>query len=196
MHSKEKITGLILAGGRGSRMGNADKGLQVFNGKPLIAHVIHRFSPQVASVIINANRNLEIYSQFGCPVVPDEIDGFLGPLAGLQSGLHHCSTPYLATVPCDTPFLPEDLVARLWESLMAHNADIAIAVSGHDLARRTQPVFSLMNAAVLPHLKAYLDAGNRKVQAWQEMLRKVDVVFEEDAPFRNFNTLDDLRTGV
>lgn len=192
MLSKDQITGLILAGGRGSRMGHADKGLQLFDGKPLIEHVIQRFSPQVGATILNANRNLEAYQRLGLPVWSDELSGFAGPLAGLQTGLRHCTTPYLATVPCDTPFLPENLVARLSESLVAADADVAIAVSGTGEHRRTQPVFSLMKASLLPHLNAYLDAGNRKVQAWHDLLKKVDVVFEDDAPFRNFNTLDEL----
>ncbi len=193
MLTKDQITGLILAGGRGSRMDHADKGLQRFDGKPLIAHVIERFAPQVGTTILNANRNLEVYRQFGLPVWSDELSGFAGPLAGLQTGLRHCTTPYLATVPCDTPFLPDDLIVRLSNALVAADADVAMAVSGLGAHRRTQPVFSLLKTSLLPHLNAYLDAGNRKVQTWHDLLKKVEVVFEDDTSFRNFNTLDDLR---
>ena len=196
MPNQDQITGFILAGGRGARMGHADKGLQRFNGKPLIAHVIERFAPQVSTLVINANRNQESYRQWGWPVCSDDLRGFEGPLAGLQTGLRHCTTPYLATVPCDSPFLPADLVARLSAALTETDADIAIAVSGSSERRRTQPVFCLMKTAVLPSLNVYLEAGHRKVQDWHALLNKVDVIFEDEAPFRNFNTLDDLHNST
>src|SRR6478735_5870112 len=107
------ITGLVLAGGQGSRMGGVDKGLQPFRGRPMVAHVIERLAPQVHSILVNANRNPEAYAEFGHRVVSDEIEGFAGPLAGFERGLAHATTPFLVTVPCDSPFLPTDLVERL-----------------------------------------------------------------------------------
>ena len=108
-----KITGLILAGGRGSRMGSVDKGLQPFKGTPMVAHVLARFQPQVDEILINANRSIDEYSAFGYRVIADAIDGYAGPLAGLHIGMTHASHPLVATVPCDSPFLPLDLIARL-----------------------------------------------------------------------------------
>lgn len=195
MPSKNPITGLVLAGGRGSRMENIDKGLQLFDGKPLIVHVIQRFAPQVDKLIISANRNLEIYRQFDAPVYLDELSGFVGPLAGLQTGLRHCHTPFLAAVPCDAPFLPHDLIARLGDALTAQNADLAFAVTGKGEMRRAQPVFTLLKTSLLPHLTAYLEAGHRKVQAWHASLKVVEVYFENESDFRNINTLEDLHNA-
>lgn len=124
------VTGLILAGGRGSRMGSVDKGLQPFRGVPLVLHVLQRITPQVAHVMINANRNLPAYRTLCDTVVPDQIDGFPGPLAGLQVGLSHCRTRYLVSVPCDAPFLPADLVVRLADGLRENDVDVAVAVTG------------------------------------------------------------------
>ncbi|MFY8064195.1 MAG: molybdenum cofactor guanylyltransferase MobA, partial [Usitatibacteraceae bacterium] len=129
MIAREHITGLVLAGGRGSRMGEVDKGLQVFRGKPMVAHVIERFAPQVGGLLINANRNQETYASYGYDVVVDDIPGFAGPLAGLHIGMHRATTPYIVTAPCDSPFLPLDLVARLTSSLEAEGADLAVAKS-------------------------------------------------------------------
>jgi molybdopterin-guanine dinucleotide biosynthesis protein A len=191
------VTGLILAGGRGSRMGNIDKGLQAFRGGTMLSHVMARLAPQVGTLIINANQNLARHQQLGVPVWPDALDGFAGPLAGLQTGLMHCDTPYLVTAPCDSPFLPEDLVARLAAALMAQDADVAVAVTldGQDgsLRRQAQPVFCLVKTSLLPHLSHYLGTGGRKIAAWYATLKVAEALFEDGAAFRNINTLDDLR---
>jgi len=121
------ITGLILAGGRGSRMGGVDKGLQNFRGMPLALHALMRLSPQVGSVMINANRNLSAYESFGMPVWPDGLADYAGPLAGFLCGLERCETPWLLTVPCDTPLFPADLASRLAAAAAIQGADIAMA---------------------------------------------------------------------
>ena len=125
------ITGVILAGGRGSRMGGVDKGLQDLQGRPLVQWVLERLAPQVDSVLINANRNLPRYAGFGCPVLPDLIPDFAGPLAGLQAALAGAATPLVATVSCDSPLLPADLVRRLQEALAAADADLTVARAGN-----------------------------------------------------------------
>src|SRR5205814_3308446 len=127
MIDKSEITGLILAGGRGSRMGGVDKGLQAHLGMPLAMHALLRLSPQVGEVMINANRNLAAYESMGVPVWPDPLPEYPGPLAGWLAGLEHCSTPYMVTVPCDTPDFPLDLVERLSRDLFEADADIAMA---------------------------------------------------------------------
>lgn len=188
-----QITGVILAGGRGSRMGNVDKGLQPFRGAPMAMHVLLRLAPQVSNLMINANQNLAPYESFGVPVWPDELQGFAGPLAGLQTALGHCETDYLVTVPCDSPFLPIDLVARLAEALAAHDADLAVAVTGEGNTRQSHPVFCLLKTSLLPHLTLYLQNGGRKIDAWYASLNVTEVVFQDDTEFRNINTLEDLR---
>lgn len=188
-----RITGLILAGGQGARMDHADKGLQLFSGKPMVQHVLSRLKPQVDGIIINANRNLDTYRSLGEPVWEDAMPDFAGPLAGLQTGLLHCTTPLLATTPCDAPFLPSDLVARLQAALTTSGADIAVAVCGEGEQRRTHPVFSLLKATLLPHLTTFLGDGGRKVSAWQACHKVIDVQFDDAAAFRNINTLDDLQ---
>lgn len=194
---QQLITGLILAGGRGTRMGTVDKGLQVFRGSPMAMHAFLRLSPQVGEIIINANQHLAAYAAFGAKVWPDKIDGFAGPLAGLQTGLHHCKTPYLVSVPCDSPFLPADLVERLSNALISEQADVAVAVTiesnGETVAKQAHPVFSLMKSSVLTHLNDFLDQGGRKVDTWYASLNIVEVVFDDVAAFRNINTLQDLR---
>lgn len=193
MPDKQHITGLILAGGRGSRMGNLDKGLQTLDGTPLIGHVIQRLSPQVGQLLINANRHLETYQQFGWPVVSDELTGYEGPLAGLQAGLRHCTTPYLVTAPCDGPFLPTDLVAQLADALERDQADVAVAVTGEGETRQPQPVYCLLKTALLPQLENYLRSGQRRIDGWYAPLKIVEVPFDNEAAFRNINTPDELR---
>jgi molybdopterin-guanine dinucleotide biosynthesis protein A len=188
-----QITGLILAGGRGSRMGNVDKGLQMFRGAPMAMHVMLRLAPQVGPLLINANQNIGPYEGFGVPVWPDQIPDFAGPLAGLQTGLAHCETPYLVTAPCDSPFLPTDLVARLYAELVEWEAELAVAVTGEGAERRTQPVFCLMKSSLLPHLTAFLQDGGRKIDAWYASLNMVEVHFPDEAAFRNINTVEELR---
>lgn len=189
----EQITGLILAGGRGTRMGHVDKGLKNFRGAPMALHVLMRLQPQVGELMINANQNLGPYESFGVPVWPDEMQGFEGPLAGMQTGLIHCMTEYMVTAPCDSPFLPTDLVARLADGLLAADADLAVAVTEGAAGRQAHPVFCLMKASLLPHLTDYLRGGGRKIDAWYASLRTADVVFGDEAAFRNINTVAELK---
>jgi molybdopterin-guanine dinucleotide biosynthesis protein A len=183
------VTGLILAGGKGSRMGGVDKGLQAFRGKRLVDHVYERLAPQVGGIIINANQNHEEYRSFGVRVVSDAIGGFAGPLAGFQSGLSVSKRPFLASVPCDSPFLPEDLVARLYARIDETGAELAVARTGD----QPHPVFSLMRRGVLDHLTDFLKGGGRKIDAWYATLNVVEVLFDDKAEaFSNINTLDEL----
>ena len=195
--NKAQITGLILAGGRGTRMGQVDKGLQPFRGMPMAMHIHILLSPQVGEMIINANQNLAAYEAFCSQVWPDQMEGFAGPLAGLQSGLTHCETPYLVCVPCDSPFLPTDLVSRLSQALLREDADLAVATTMEDregkLVKQAHPVFSLMKASLLPHLNQFLESGGRKVDSWYAALKVVEMNFNDTAAFRNINTLNELR---
>lgn len=190
---KEQITGLILAGGKGTRMGSVDKGLQMFRGKPMVEHVLQRLQPQVGKLIINANRHLDVYEAFGVSVVADEISGFAGPLAGLHAGLSHCETPYLVTAPCDSPFLPMNLVDELSEALMAAQADIAVAVTGHSATQKRHPVFCLLSTHLKDDLADHLGKGGRKMDAWFAMHRQAEVHFADETAFVNMNTPADLQ---
>ena len=184
------VTGLILAGGKGSRMGGVDKGLQAFRGKRLVDHVYERFAPQVGGVIINANQNQEEYKSFGVRVVSDAIGGFAGPLAGLHTGLSVSKRPFLASVPCDSPFLPEDLVERLYKRIDETGAELAVAKTGE----QPHPVFSLMRRGVLDHLGDFLKGGGRKIDAWYATLNVVEVAFDDNPDaFSNINTEEELR---
>ena len=183
------ISAIILAGGRATRMIGVDKGLVMLQQKPLIAHVIARLKPQVDEILINANREIAQYKTFGYPVLQDENDEFIGPLAGFSLGLQHAKHDYVLTVPCDSPLLPLDLVQRLMAAMLEHRADIAVASSDEN----THPVFCLMKKSVLPSLTAYLGAGERKVSTWQKSQQYVEMDFSDcsDA-FTNLNTFDDL----
>ena len=186
-----RITGVILAGGQGRRMGGVDKGLRVLRGKPMIEWVLERFTSQVDEVLINANQNLDVYARFGHPVIPDEISGYAGPLAGLQCALSAARHPLVATVPCDSPFLPDDLVTRLDTALRARQAQIAVARTGD----QPHPVFCLCRRDVLPHLTRFLADGGRKIDAWYATLRVTEVEFDDEADaFSNINTLEELRS--
>jgi molybdopterin-guanine dinucleotide biosynthesis protein A len=183
-----KITGIVLAGGQGRRMGGVDKGLQLLNGRPMIAHVTARLAPQVDDIVINANQNREAYSTFGYPVVPDAIEGYAGPLAGLHAGLQAATQALVVTVPCDSPFLPADLVARLASAL--GDNDLAVAKTG----AQAHPVFALVRRTLLAHLAAYLAGGGRKIDAWYASLKVVEVAFDDEADaFSNINTREELR---
>jgi molybdenum cofactor guanylyltransferase len=186
---KRGVTGLVLAGGQGRRMGSVDKGLVLLQGRPLVRHVIERFAPQVDEILINANRSIAEYEALGHPVIRDHIEGFAGPLAGLHAGLMHAEHPLVATVPCDSPFLPFDLVSRLSESLESEKADLAVART-HD---QPHPVFALVRRSVLPHLARFLGGGGRKIDAWYASLKNVEVRFDDEADaFRNINTAAEL----
>jgi molybdopterin-guanine dinucleotide biosynthesis protein A len=183
------VTGLILAGGKGSRMGGVDKGLQAFRGKRLVDHVYERLAPQVGGIIINANQNQEEYRTFGVRVVSDAIGGFAGPLAGFHAGLSVSKRPFLASVPCDSPFLPGDLIERLYTRIDETGAELAVAKTGD----QPHPVFSLMRRGVLDHLSDFLKGGGRKIDAWYATLVVVEVAFDDEAQaFSNINTLDEL----
>ncbi|HZV61931.1 MAG TPA: molybdenum cofactor guanylyltransferase MobA [Methylophilaceae bacterium] len=183
------ITGIILAGGQGRRMGGADKGLVEFLGKPLVSHVIQRLTPQVDEILVSANREIETYAALGHPVISDAIEGFAGPLAGLHMGMTEARHPYVLTVPCDTPLLPMSLVERLMRGLTHCDADVAIAKTGI----QAHPVFCLCRKTLLPHLEAYLQSGGRKFGDWYSTLDVTEILFNE-APqaFININTREEL----
>jgi molybdopterin-guanine dinucleotide biosynthesis protein A len=188
----QDITGLVLAGGRGSRMGGVDKGLQNFRGLPLAMNALLRLQLQVGHVLINANRNLAAYESMGVPVWPDPIGDFAGPLAGWLAGLERCETPYLVTVPCDTPNFPTDLVERLAAALVAEGADIAMAATLEDGQVQVQPVFCLLKTELMESLVAYLHAGQAKIDRWTAQHRCATVVFDDAAAFANANTVQEL----
>ena len=198
---RERITGLILAGGRATRMEQRDKGLQPFAGRPLVAHAIARLAPQVGPLAININRNQALYAPFGLPLWPDLDAGFAGPLAGLQAGMQHCATPYLLSVPCDSPLLPPDLATRLWSALQAEGADLAIAATrdssvaadGMHPSLQPHPVFCLLKTTLLSQLNAYMDGGGRKMQSWMKSQAMVEVIFDDATAFSNINTLQELQ---
>jgi molybdopterin-guanine dinucleotide biosynthesis protein A len=191
--SPDDITGLILAGGRGSRMGGVDKGLQNHQGMPLAMHALMRLSVQVGHVMINANRNLGAYESMGVPVWPDALPDYPGPLAGFLAGLEHCETPYLVTVPCDTPGFPADLVDRLAAALEADGADIAMAATTENGVLQVQPVFCLMKASLMESLVRFTQQGQRKIDRWTAQHRCVEVPFDDAQAFFNANTLAELQ---
>ena len=189
---REAITGLVLAGGRGSRMGGVDKGLQNHRGIALALHTLLRLQSQVSASIVNANRNIGAYEAMGVPVWPDSIGDFAGPLAGLLTGLEHCETPYLVTVPCDTPNFPTDLVTRLAHALAEQEADIAMAATFEEGSLRRQPVFCLLRVSLHDSLAAFLHGGERKIDRWTAQHRVAEVAFDDPAAFSNANTLAEL----
>ncbi|GAB4558783.1 MAG: molybdenum cofactor guanylyltransferase MobA [Rhizobacter sp.] len=193
MVEPDQITGLILAGGQGSRLGGVDKGLQLFAGQPLVRHALQRLAPQVGRVMISANRNLEAYRQMGVPVWPDPSDlaGYEGPLAGFLAGLQHCETPYLVTVPCDCPRLPADLVQRLAQALTDNQADLAIARTPLGL----EPAFCLIKRELQASLLDFMQSGHRKIERWTALHRRAEAVFDDDNAFFNINTPQDLAHG-
>ena len=183
------ITGLVLAGGRGTRMGGVDKGMQDFHGQPLAQHALERLRPQVGTLMLSANRHLADYAALGVPVWPDADVEFAGPLAGMLAGLAHCTTPYLATVPCDAPLFPLDLVA----CLAAVQADIVVATAPDESGvQRLQPVFCLLRTDLRDSLAAFLAAGGRKVGQWMAQHHCVRVPFGDAQAFFNANTLVEL----
>ena len=214
-----EITGLILAGGRGSRMGGVDKGLQSFNGVPLALHTLLRLQMQsggpLAQVMINANRNLAAYEAFGASVWPDVLADYAGPLAGFLTGLERCESPYLVTTPCDTPLFPLDLVARLAQAMHDEDADIAMVAApesdtqaasdprdAHDVRGesmvRPQPVFCLLRVELLESLAEFTQNGGRKIDAWTAQhsvaLVPFDMAGDDPRAFFNANTLAELQS--
>ena len=202
--SPADITGLILAGGRGSRMGGVDKGLQSYNGLPMALHTLTRLQigGSVGQVMINANRNLAAYESFGAAVWPDVLADYAGPLAGFLTGLERCETPYLVTVPCDTPRLPIDLVPRLVRAMQDQDAEISMAAAPEagaegELQLRPQPVFCLLRVSLLESLVAFTHEGGRKIDAWtarhNTVLTPFDLPGDDPRAFFNANTLAELR---
>ena len=210
---REQITGMVLAGGRGSRMGGVDKGLQNHQGSTLAMHALLRLGPQVGALMINANRNLAAYEAMGAPVWPDALPDYAGPLAGFLTGLERCESPYLVTAPCDTPLLPLDMVARLAAAMHAEDADIAMVAAPESAAGvmqparqaardqttvRPQPVFCLLRVELLESLADFTQAGGRKIDAWTATHKVALVPFDlpEDDPraFFNANTLAELQS--
>ncbi|OGA03269.1 MAG: molybdenum cofactor guanylyltransferase MobA [Betaproteobacteria bacterium RIFCSPLOWO2_02_FULL_62_17] len=194
MSTKQGVCGLILAGGQGRRMGGVDKGLQALRGRPMVQWVLERLSPQVDEILINANQNLDAYGALGYPVIADTLQetdgGFAGPLAGLHAGLEHCAHPLLASVPCDSPFLPADLIARLRSALETKGAQLAVARTG----AQAHPVFALMRREVRAHLGEFLSRGGRRIDTWYATLAVADVAFDDEAgAFSNINTRAELR---
>lgn len=183
------ISAIILSGGRATRMNGLDKGLVLLQSKPLIQHVINRLTPQVDEILINANRELTDYQALGYTLLKDEVEDFLGPLAGFSLGLQHAKHDYVLTVPCDSPLLPVDLAKRLMAALVVDKADIAVASSDGS----THPVFCLCKKTVLPSLSAYLQQGERRVSAWQKSQQYIEVDFSDcNDAFTNLNTFEDL----
>ncbi|MFZ2989498.1 molybdenum cofactor guanylyltransferase MobA [Ideonella sp.] len=198
MLNTENITGLVLAGGLGSRMGGVDKGLQNHRGMPLALHALLRLGPQVGSMMVNANRNLGAYESMGVPVWPDTVADHPGPLAGFLTGLERCETDWLVTVPCDSPNFPLDLVARLAAAVVEEDADLAMAATMEpdeqgQLQLQRHPVFCLMKAATMESLVVFLQSGRRKIDAWAQSQRCATVVFDDAQAFVNANTLAELQ---
>jgi molybdopterin-guanine dinucleotide biosynthesis protein A len=192
MIHRHQVTGLVLAGGRGTRMGGVDKGLQLHLGIPLAQHALNRLRPQVGTLMLNANRNLETYQAMGAAVWPDEPPDFSGPLAGMLAGLSHCSTPYLATVPCDSPNFPSDLVIRLAQGMIENRVGMATAYTQAEEELRAQPVFCLMKTSLRDSLREFIESGERKTGLFAARHGGARVVFTDSAAFANANTPSEL----
>lgn len=181
----QDITGIILSGGRSSRMGGTDKGLVDFRGTPMVQHVIQAMESQVDTLLINANRNTDKYAAFGYRVVPDITEGYLGPLAGMASGMSKATTPFVVTAPCDCPLVGVDLVRRLYVAVRQEGAQIGVAHDG----KRAHPVFALIQRDLFPDLLAFLESGERKIDRWYARHRVTTVLFDDVAGwFRNINS--------
>jgi molybdenum cofactor guanylyltransferase len=198
--SRDDITGLLLAGGRGMRMGGVDKGLQTLHGEPLALHVMRRLAPQAASLLISANRHRERYAELGAPfdatVIADTLPDFPGPLAGLLAGLRAAHTPFVLSAPCDTPGLPADLADRLAAALNAlasRDANIAtVTTTDADGNPSIHPVFALVRTSLADDLEGFLQAGERKVRTWYARHKAVEVAFPDERAFYNINSLQEL----
>lgn len=189
MMSADDMTVVVLAGGRGRRLGNRDKGLLTINGQPLIAQVIAQLAPQHKRFLISANRHLEQYRQFGHPVVADKLPDFPGPLAGIAAALEHCETPLLLCVPCDVPRIPANIGLRLLSALAASGKTAAVAHDG----QRLQTLCCLLHRSCLGNLQTYLAAGERKADRWLMGLDAEVVDFSDCADaFANINTAEDV----
>ena len=184
----DDITAVIHAGGKARRMDGVDKGLINLNGRALIDYIISALRPQASDILINANRNLQQYSRYGLPVIADMLGGYFGPLVGMATGMHTTDRPYIVTLPCDSPLIPDTLVETLYRSLDEQQADISVAHDG----TRMQPVFALLRCELLPDLLAYLDEGGRKIDTWYERQRLAIADFSDSTDtFLNLNTPQD-----
>lgn len=193
---REHITGLVLAGGQGKRMGGADKGLLLFEEKPLVQHALERLGPQVNGMVISANRHLDVYRGFGAPVVADASAGVHeGPLAGMLAGLQRCETPWLVTVPCDSPRFPMDLVERLMAAALQASADAAVAVTREGATQHWQPVFCAIKRNLQAGLAGCLASRERSVARWLADQGAAIAEFSETSGFFNLNTLSALAPG-
>jgi molybdopterin-guanine dinucleotide biosynthesis protein A len=186
---RRSIAAIILAGGRGRRMDERDKGLVELAGRPLVAHVLDRLRPQVDELAISANRHLDAYAAFGCPVVPDSLPDQPGPLAGILAAAAHTRAEWLLVTPCDTPFLPADLAARLRAAALEHGVEMVRAAD----TERIHYAVMLLHRRLLDDLAAVLAAGERRVQSWQARHPHAEAVFADPDAFFNINTEDDLR---
>ncbi len=186
---QQKITGVILAGGGGRRMGGRDKGLIPLRGRPLIAHVIERLRPQCETLLINCQRSHQQYAEYGFPLIGDSLPGGLGPLAGLLAGMEQVGSGYVLIAPCDTPFLPHDLVTRMGQMLAQQNAQVCSVSDGE----RSHPVIMLADCGLKSDLRDYLLAGERRVQHWFRSQRHCLADFSDQAnAFININTPEQL----
>lgn len=189
LHSN-KICTVIIAGGRGNRMQGQDKGLLEWQGKPMIEHILSSLSDEYQPIMINANRNIERYRQYGHDVITDTYENYQGPLVGILSAMQHCTQEYILCIPCDSPQLPQDLLPRLKQCLAQHDATGAICYDG----KRTQPLFALLACSLQTELKAFLDSGNRKVHSFFESINAAVCDFSDQPEcFHNFNTPDDMQ---
>lgn len=195
----EQISGLILAGGRGTRMGYVNKGLQTFKNEAMVAHVARRLAPQVGQLMINVNQDIDQYAQFSDHLIADILPDYAGPLAGIHAGFNYCKSELMVTAPCDCPFLPLDLVDNLASALEQTNAQLAVVITtdsegdgDHRPRWQQQPVFCLLKTNLKSHLEAFLKNGGRKVSDWYRELSVVEVAFEHSADFRNINTKEEL----
>lgn len=195
--SRSDITGLVLAGGRGSRMGGVDKGMQSYRGEPLALHVLRRIAPQAGAMLVSANRSIEAYQRLAAPfdarVVADTLGDYPGPLAGIAAGLRVAQTEFVLTAPCDAPFVVERLGLLLADALDRAQADIAYAATTEPSGERVaHPVFALVRASLADDLDAWLASGERKVRAWYARHKAVQVPFDDDRAFYNINDLRQL----
>ena len=185
---KSDITGCILAGGQGIRVGGKDKGLITLNGRYLSQHCIERLSPQVGSLIISANRNIPIYESFGCIVVQDKTDNSNGPLSGFHGALEAATTTFVAFTPCDAPFFPQNLVEKLMEPFSDEKTEITMAIVG----TKHQPVFAMVKSSLENSLALFLENGGRKIRSWFDTRTCVTVEFDDKGEFMNINSPSDL----
>jgi len=182
---KQDITAVILAGGQGRRMGGQDKGLLEWSGRPLIETILDSIKPQAGAILINANRNKESYKRYGYPVINDDMEGYQGPLAGFAAGMKVAKTDFIATIPCDSPLVPDDMLERLSTALIKDQAELSVAHDGD----RLQPVYALLPIKLLDSLLQFMDEGNRKIDLWYARHKMAAADFSDNPGiFRNVNT--------